>query len=153
MSVEEKNLLDNMEPTSEAVTASAICEKLSVEKRLVETGVVRVRKLVHEDRVTVVTPLTEEIAQIERIKIDTVVTGPVPVRHEGDVTIIPVVEERLVTYTELVLVEEIHITRRRIEQSASQEVTIRREEVVVERLDVSSGEWQIVKDDPSTYRA
>ena len=145
------SLVDHMTPTSETVTASAISEQLTVEKRLVETGVVRVRKLIHEDRVTVDIPLSGEIAQIHRIKIDTVVTGPQAVRHEGDVMIVPVMEERLVTYTELVLVEEIHITRRRIDQSATQEVTVRREEIVVERLDLTSGQWRLVADDPSIH--
>jgi len=153
MSVDEQAMAGLSAPTSGTVTASAISEKVTVEKRLVESGAVRVRKLVHEDRVTVDTPLTAEIAQIDRVKIDTVVTAPQPIRHEGDVMIVPIVEERLVTYTELVLVEEIHITRRRVDQSASQEVMVRREEIVVERLDLASGEWRIVKDDTLTPEA
>ena len=151
MNVDEQYLSKDTDQIQESVTVSAICEKLSVEKRLVETGAIRVRKLIHEDPTTVDVPLTAEIAHINRVKMGTVVTGPVPIRHEGLVTIVPVVEERLVTYTELVLVEEIHITRRRTEQLTSQEVTIRREEIVIERLDTSSGEWKIVKDDASIH--
>ena len=153
MSVEEKYLSDDREPGDGTVTVSAIGEKLRVEKRLVETGAIRVRKMPREDRTTVDIPLMGEIAHINRVKFDTVITGPVPVRQEGLVTIIPVVAERLVTFTELVLVEEIHITRHRTESTTSQEETIRREEIVVERLDPSSGEWRIVKDDPSTHGA
>lgn len=153
MSVDEQFLANDLTQPSDAFTVSAIREQLTVEKRLVETGAIRVRKLVHEDLVTVNTPLTGEISKINRIKFDTVVTGPVPIRHEGDVMIVSIMEERLVTYTELVLVEEIHITRRSTQHSATQEVKIRREEVVIERLDLSSGEWRIVKDDPSTQNS
>lgn len=153
MSVEEEYLSDDMEPVDGTVTISAIGEKLHVQKRLVETGAIRVRKLTHEDRTTVDIPLMGETTQITRVEIGTVVAGPVPIRQEGFVTIIPVVTERLVTYTELVLVEEIHITRHRTQKVTSQEETIRREEIVIERLDPSSGEWRIVKDDPSTHGA
>ena len=147
MNLDEQYLSNDQGKIEESVTVSAICEKLSVEKRLVETGAIRVRKLIHEDHTTVDVPLISEISHINRVKMGTVVTGPVPIRHEGLVTIVPVLEERLVTYTELVLVEEIHITRHRTEQSISHHMTIRREEIVVERLDTLSGEWQIVKDD------
>ena len=151
MNVQEQYISNDRGQTEESVTISAICEKLSVEKRLVETGAIRVRKLIHEDHTTVDVPLTAEIAHINRVKMGTVVTGPVPVRYEGLVTIVPVVEERLVTYTELVLVEEIHITRHRTEQLTRQEATTRREEIVIERLDASSGEWRIVQDDASIH--
>ena len=147
MNVQEQYLSNDRDQIEESVTISAICEKVNVEKRLVETGAIRVRKLIHEDQTTVDVPLTAEIAHINRVKMGTVVTGPVPIRREGLVTIVPVVEERLVTYTELVLVEEIHITRHRTEKLTSQEVTIRREEIVIERLDRSSGEWRIVEND------
>lgn len=145
MTVDERNLSDNLPPGGETVVASALCEQLVVEKRLVETGALRVRKLVHEDRVTLDIPLTEEIAEVNRVKVDQVVAGPVPVRYEGDVMIVPVVEERVVTYTELILVEEIHIKRRQVNKSAREEVSLRREEIIVERLDPSCGEWPIVE--------
>jgi len=41
------------------------------------------------------------------------VDEPPQVRHEGEVMVVPVVQERLVTHKELVLVEEIRLTRRR----------------------------------------
>lgn len=145
--------MDKPTQADESVIATAICEQLSVEKRVVETGAVRVRKLVHEDRVTVDIPLAGEMAEITRVKVDRVVVGPVTVRYEGDVMIVPVVEERLVTYTELVLVEEIHISRRQVTRSASEQVTVRREEIVVERLDPAAGEWRIVKDDSTANNA
>lgn len=152
MNVEQTHLIDGSLTVTEGATASAICENLTIEKRFVETGAIRVRKLVHEDLVVVNTPLTSETSRIDRIKMDKVVTGPVSIRYEGDVTIIPILEERSVTYTELVLVEEIRITRRRTEEPSSQEVTLRREEVVIERLDLPSGAWHIIDENSERHK-
>ena len=63
------------------------------------------------------------------------------VRHEGDVMVVPVVQERLVTRTELVLVEEIRLTRRREVTQAEAKVVLRREHVVVERFDPDTDQW------------
>jgi len=150
MSDKEQHPPNILTREGETVIATVIHEQLNVEKRVVDTGVVRARKLVHEDLVTVDIPLAREVAEIIRVKVDQVVPGPVPVRYEGDVMIVPVMEERLVSYTELVLVEEIHITRREVKQSAREEVMVRREEIVVERLDPDGDEWRLVKDVPST---
>ena len=84
------------------------------------------------------------MAEIERVAVNRPVDAPVAVRHEGDVTIIPVLAERIVTRTQLVLVEEIRITRHRETRPAPRQVTLRREEMVVERLDAASGEWRVV---------
>ena len=43
---------------------------------------------------------------------------------------------------QLVLVEEIRVTRRSRARSAPQETTLRREQVIAERLDPASGEWR-----------
>jgi len=66
--------------------------------------------------------------------VDRVVAGPVPVRHEGDTMIVPVLEEVLVVEKRLVLKEELRVTRRRVETREPQTVTLRREDVVVERF-------------------
>jgi uncharacterized protein (TIGR02271 family) len=59
-------------------------------------------------------------------------------RIEGDVRVIPVVEERLVVEKRLFLVEEIRVRQRRIEEEHDVPVTLRRHEVVVERLPATS---------------
>ena len=58
-------------------------------------------------------------------------SGP---REEGDVLIVPVYEEQLVVEKRLVLKEELHIRRIRASEEWSEPVTLRREEVEIERV-------------------
>ncbi len=137
------------EETATAVV-TAIEERLDIGRRLVETGGgVRVRKLVHEETVVVDEAVTTETAEVERVAVGRPVDAPPAVRHEGETTIVPVLEERAVMRTQLVLVEEIRITRRRETRAVPREVTLRREEVVVERRDPASGEWHAVEAAPA----
>ena len=126
----------------ESMRVAVVEESIHVGKRLVDTGRVRLRKLVHEDHVTVDEPLTIQTVEIERVAIGRPVEGPVAVRHEGEVMIVSVVEERLIVSKQLVLVEEIRITRRTLDQRAPRNVAVRREEIIAERLDPASGEWK-----------
>ena len=62
------------------------------------------------------------------------VDGPVPVREENGTTIISIVEEVLVVEKRLMLREEIHIRKQRIETHQPQHITLRSEEVRIERV-------------------
>lgn len=108
-------------------------EELVVGKERVETGRVRVVKRVHEAVQTVDVPLIHEEVEVERITLQRPVDAIPPVRHEGDTLVIPVVREELVVEKRLVLMEEIRITRKKTTISQPQEVTLRREELVVDR--------------------
>jgi uncharacterized protein (TIGR02271 family) len=113
-------------------------EQLEVSSQLVETGKVRISKSVEAREVVVDEPLKRERVNVEHVPINQVVSGDVPqVREEGDVTVIPILEERVVTRTELVLVEEVRIRRERSEYHDPQTVTLRKEVVNVERLEGS----------------
>lgn len=117
-------------------------ERLEIERRTVDTGhALRVRKRVHEEQAEVDEPLITEHVDAERVPIGRVIDQPVGIRHEGEVTIVPVIEERLVARKELVLVEEIRLTRRREVRQAREQVTLRRESVVVERFDPATQQW------------
>ena len=120
-------------PTS--LVVPVVEEELQVGRRRVEAGRVRVTKKVHEREEVVDEPLLREEVEVERVPINRFVDGPVEVRHEGDVMIVPVLEEVLVTEKRLVLKEELHITKRRVEARDPQRVTLRSEEVSVDRLD------------------
>jgi uncharacterized protein (TIGR02271 family) len=110
-------------------------ERLEVSRERVETGRVRITKSVEAREVVVDDPLKRESVRVEHVPINQVVTGAVPqVREEGDVTVIPILEERVVTRTELVLVEEVHIHRDHSEYHDPQRVTLRKEVVAVERF-------------------
>jgi stress response protein YsnF len=69
------------------------------------------------------------------VPIDKVVDAVPTVRTEGDVTIVPVLEEVLVVETKLVLKEEIHIRHRVETENVEVPVVLRRQRAVVERLD------------------
>jgi len=111
-------------------------EVLDLQKRQVETGGVRISKTVHEREEHVDEPGWQEEVGVEHIEINRVVDGPVPkVRTEGDVTIIPVLEEVLIVKKQLILKEELHITKRRIVEHSPRTVILRREEARVERIE------------------
>lgn len=107
-------------------------EQLTVEKRTVETGRVRVHKTVHERSQPVDQPLYADQVEVERVRLDQVIDSPPGVRCEGDVIIVPLVEEVLVK--QIVLREEIWIRRRRREISPPEAQTLRYEQAHVERL-------------------
>jgi uncharacterized protein (TIGR02271 family) len=110
-------------------------ETLTVDTRPVETGRVRIRKVVHAREALVDPPLLREEVSIERVPVNSVVEGPVPVRYEGDTMIVSVLEEVLVVETRLLLKEEVHISTRRTETHTPKRVTLRHENVTIERID------------------
>jgi len=112
-----------------------IAEQLIVQKREVATGGVRLRKVIKEHEETVDEPLLREEVKVERVAINRVVEGTVPVRQEGETMIIPVMEEVLVVEKRLMLKEEIRVTRQQQTTHQPQKVTLKSEEVVVEPLD------------------
>ena len=114
-------------------------EAMSVAKREVTTGTVRVttKTATHEEIAE--TTLKHDAFDVFRVPIDLPVDTIPPVRTDGETTIFPVVEERLVVSKQLVLVEELHI-RRRIEQDVVRTpVQLRRQDAVIKRLDNEGG--------------
>jgi len=118
----------------EPMVVPVLVEELEVQKRLVETGKVRITKVVHERETLVDEPLFHDKVAITRVPVQRVVDGPVPVREENGTTIISIVEEVLVVEKRLMLREEIHIRKQRLETHQPQRVTLRSEEVRVERV-------------------
>jgi uncharacterized protein (TIGR02271 family) len=108
-------------------------EELEVGKREVETGRVRIHKVVREHEELIDTPLMHEEIDVQRVPVNRELDAPAQPRQEGDVLIVPVVEERLVVQKRLVLVEELHVRRRAVERPHQERVVLRSEEAVVER--------------------
>ncbi|HZN65252.1 MAG TPA: YsnF/AvaK domain-containing protein [Tepidisphaeraceae bacterium] len=111
-----------------------VAEEIAVGKRLVERGRVRVSKVVREEEQTVEVPLTQEEVSVERVRVEQFVESPPQVRQEGDTTIIPLVEEVVVVEKRLMLREEVRVTRTRREVHEPHTVTVREEDVKVERV-------------------
>lgn len=105
---------------------------------------VRIDKTVEQGRTVTVTtrPVTEtetlsqklahERVTVERVPIGQVVSEIPSVREEGDLTVIPVVEQRARVVVEQVLVEEIHLRRTREETVENFEVERQRTEVDID---------------------
>ncbi len=112
-------------------------ERAVILKRKKLTGGMRVRTVVRENEEVIDEPLTTEEVEVERVPLGQWVEAPVPIRQEGETTIITLLEEVAVVEKRLRATEEVRITRRRTTRQAAQHVTLRREEAVVERLEVA----------------
>jgi uncharacterized protein (TIGR02271 family) len=108
-------------------------ENLSVSKRVVEKARVRVSRVTHDYQQMVDELLQHEKVEVERVPVDRPVEAIPSVRQEGDVTIIPVVEEVVKIERHLVLKEEVHIRRVKQTERYQETITLRRQEAVISR--------------------
>ena len=115
-------------------------EQAVVLRRRTPTEGIRVRTLVREDEALIDEPVVRETVAVERVPLDRWVDGPVPVRQEGDTTIVTLLEEVMVVEKRLRATEEIRITRRRDVGQHSETVTLRHEEAVIERLSANGSD-------------
>jgi uncharacterized protein (TIGR02271 family) len=86
-------------------------EELSLAKETVETGRVRISTHTLEREALVDEDLAHEQVKIETIPVNLQIDAVPEVRQEGDTTIVPVVEERVVVKRRLMLKEEVRIRR------------------------------------------
>ena len=121
-------------PASASQVIPIVEEQVVVQKRKTLTEGVRVQTTVREEEARIDEPVTTETVEVERVPLDRWVEGPVPVRQEGDTTIVTLIEEVVVVEKRLRATEEIRITRRRDTERHSETVTLRREEAVIERV-------------------
>jgi uncharacterized protein (TIGR02271 family) len=131
----------------ETVTIPVIAESLRLTRALRETGRVRIHKQVQERQELVDLPLLRETAEVTRVPVNRQVDGPVPLRHDGDTTIIPILEEVLVVEKRWILREELHVRVHRAEHHEPRVVSLRSEQVTVENLPTPSREGS-----PSPHR-
>ena len=110
-----------------------IREFARIEKRAVESGRVVVHKTTVERDETVEAMLLREDLQVERVAVGRMVTETPASRHEGDVLIIPIMEEVLVTEKLLMLKEELRIRTVRSEQAVTETVRLREEQVTIDQ--------------------
>jgi uncharacterized protein (TIGR02271 family) len=131
-------MADIPEDQIENVSVPVIEEELEVGKRRVEGDRVSVRTVSRERTEVVEQPLESMEVEVERITIDREIDTAPEIRNDGDTMIIPIVEERLVVEKRLFLREEVHVRRRRVVTQFRQNVTLRSQEVVVERREAAS---------------
>lgn len=120
--------------TGDATVIPVIQEEAHVATQATEQGRVRITKRVQTQEETVDTPLRLEQVQVERLPVEQIVDGPVTMHYEGDTLVIPVMEEVLIVEKRLLLKEEVRVTKYGRETRHQETVTLRTEEVAVERL-------------------
>lgn len=117
------------------LTVPVLDERLHVSKVAVDQGGWRLTRRVDTRVETVDEPLQQQQVEIERRAIGRQVSEIPPTRQEGDTLIVPVVEEVLVLEKRWLLVEEVRI--RQVTQTTRhrEDVSLRREEIDIERLE------------------
>jgi uncharacterized protein (TIGR02271 family) len=110
-------------------------EVATVDKRQVVTGRMRVQTVTDTVEELAHADVQRETVEVTRVPIDKVVESAPGIRTDGDVTIIPVLEEVLVVEKRLVLKEELHIRRRVEQETIEVPITLRKQRAIIERTD------------------
>ena len=121
------------EPDDRALRVPITQEGVVVDKVAVQTDAVRVHTFADERQLLVEEMVERGVLRIDRIATDRAVDVAPPPRQEGDVTIISLVEERLVVEKRLFVTEEIRVTRERTQEAVAIPVTLRTMRATVER--------------------
>lgn len=124
--------LDNDTLPDKTLTIPIIEEQLIIDKEVKETGKLHIAKHITEETGTVTVPLMHEEHSIEHVPVNAFVDELPVVRQEGETMIIPVLKEVMVK--RMLLVEEIRITKHTVQTNEPQQVTLRKENVTIERL-------------------
>jgi stress response protein YsnF len=124
-----------MMATEDELSLPIVEETLVVGKRSTVTGRVRVSTKTEMVETLAGLDLDTETVEVSHVPVNREVDAAPPVRTEGDVTIIPVMEEVLIVEKRLMLKEEIHIRRGVSQEHVEVPVTLRKQSAVVERLD------------------
>ena len=117
------------------LTVPVVEETAALEKVAVDRGGWRITKRIETRDERIDELLRHENVHIERRPVGVPIAEAPPTRYEGDTLVVPVLEEVLVTEKRLVLVEEVRITRVQGTHRQPQTVTLRREDVAIERLE------------------
>ena len=108
-------------------------EEASVSRREIEKANVQIALVTGTREQLIDEKLTHVRVEIERFPIDQTVEAMPPIRQEGDITIIPVVEEIVVVERRLVLKEEVRVRRVSTKEQHQETLVLRQQEAVVTR--------------------
>ena len=114
-------------------------EQAIIGRDVIETGRIRISKTVQEHEQEVNVLLQHEEVQIEHVPVNQFVADDAPLpgsRQEGDVLIVPILRE--VVVTRVLVVEELHISKRVAEEPHTSTVTLRQEQIQVTRAQLAA---------------
>lgn len=124
----------NAPPSAEDTRIPLAEETLHVGKRELETSRLRVSLTTETVSETIQQTLLTRSAAVERVAVGREVSAAPQIRQEGDVLVIPVVEEILVIEKRLFLKEEIRIRMTATQEGVDLPVERRVQRAMVERL-------------------
>ena len=121
------------QPVPEDLRIPLHVEEVSVSRREVETANVEIALITGTSGQLIDEELTHVRIEIERVPIGRTIDVVPPMTQEGDMTIIPVVEEIVVVERRLILKEEIHIRRVTTKERHQETVMLRKQEALITR--------------------
>ena len=113
-------------------TFDVVQEEVKIRKHAVERGRVRIHTRVEEVPYEETVEVREDVISIERVPVGIELDSPPEPRQEGDVTILPVIEEVIVVSKRYRVVEEIRIARHREIHEEIVGTTIKQQQVDIE---------------------
>lgn len=135
--------------TDELQILPVVREEISLSTRQVVSGKVRVSTQTESVDQTLSLDLSSTEVEVVRVPIDRRIDTMPEVVTEGDLTIVPVVEERLVVTRELYLLEEVHIRHVHRQETRDVPVTTRHQTVHIDHVPLTQAPdpSSIAKDD------
>lgn len=111
-------------------------EYLEVNKQWVQSGEVRLRKSVQSSTQSIPVQVEYEEVQIDRVPVNRALAKGEKSEPwwDGDVMVVPVVEEEIVVTKRQVVREEIRISKRRMSRQETVSDTVRSEQISVEAM-------------------
>jgi uncharacterized protein (TIGR02271 family) len=130
---------NDRQPVSRSRVVPLARERLAIGRKRVPTGRVNVTTTTTYDTVEIDEPATADEVTVERVRVGALVDEPVEPRFEGDVLVIPVMEEVVITSRRFRVVEEVRIRRRVVTRRHRETVKLRRQKVRIERRPDAGG--------------
>lgn len=118
--------------TGEHLTIPLVEEEVVLDRRIVELGYVQVRKTVEEHIDERSVPLRHQEVDIERVTVDRIIPAMIEPYMDGDIYVVPVIEEEVIVTRQLRLKEEIRVRRGVGERIETVQTPFRREQVIVD---------------------
>jgi uncharacterized protein (TIGR02271 family) len=128
------NTEDTHFPEEKTKVIPVIEEVLKVNKKVVETGRIHIRKEVSKEDMHIEIPLLNESYEVKKVDVkNQIFDEPPAIRHEGDTTIIPVIKEVAEVKIRYEVTEEIHLIKNKTLTPHSQQVSLKKEQAIIER--------------------
>jgi uncharacterized protein (TIGR02271 family) len=124
---------DAQSGAAESGVLRLFAEEATVSRESIETGRVRVAKLTRTRDHLIDEVLARNSVEVNRVPVGRLIDTMPSVKEEGDLTIVPIVEETVVVERRLMLKEELHIRRVQTTERYRQTVKLRYQTAEVTR--------------------